>query len=117
MNIQVRKCRVRSSYEATGVANLDTEKFKTLSIPFEGESEEDFLRYLSNNRYELQEEISSELDEETLNQLNQLWDPEWNEYFNSNWKGEESWLEAGKENSEYRKTGDFEITSTLEGSY
>ena len=117
MKLQVRKCQMWTSYEASGIANLDTDKFKTLSIPFEGETEEDFLRYLSSNRYELQEEICNELDEETLNQLNQIWDPEWKEYFCSTWKGEESWLESGKENPQFRKTGGFEITSTTDNSY
>ena len=112
MNLQIRKCQVSSSWEATKVANLDPEKFRKLSIPFEGETEKDFLEYLSNNSYELREEIYEEIDEDTLNELDKLWDPVWTEYSNSKSKGEESWFESGKENPEYRKTGGFEAQHT-----
>lgn len=109
--MQIRKCERVTSYNTTEVADLNPEDFKNISFPFEGESDEEFLSYLNENRYEL-EEIWEEFNEETLSELNKLWEPEWTEYSNSAWKGEESWLEGGEVNEEYTKTGGFEATSS-----
>ena len=109
--MQIRKCERVTVYNTTEVANLNPEDFKNISFPFEGESDEEFLSYLDENRYEL-EEIWEEFSEETLSELNKLWEPEWTEYSNSAWKGEESWLEGGEVNEEYTKTGGFDARYT-----
>ena len=109
--MQIRKCERVTVYNTTEVANLNPEDFKNISFPFEGESDEEFLSYLNENRYEL-EEIWEEFSEETLSELNKLWEPEWTEYSNSAWKGEESWLEGGEVNEEYTKTGGFDAMYT-----
>lgn len=109
--MQIRKCERVTVYNTTEVANLNPEDFKNISFPFEGESDEEFLSYLDENRYEL-EEIWEEFSEETLSELNKLWEPEWTEYSNSAWKGEESWLEGGEVNEEYTKTGGFDTRYT-----
>ena len=67
--MQIRKCERVTVYNTTEVANLNPEKFKNLSIPFEGESDEEFLTYLDENMYELYEVIYEEIDEETLAEL------------------------------------------------
>jgi len=110
--MQIRKCERVTSYLSTEVANLNPEKFKNLSIPFEGEGDEEFLSYLDENMYELYEVIYEEIDEETLVELSKVWEPEWTEYSNSAWKGEDSWLEVGNVNEEYTKTGGFEVLQT-----
>jgi len=109
--MQIRKCERVTVYNTTEVANLNTQDFKNISFPFEGESDEEFLSYLNENRYEL-EEIWEEFSEETLSELNKLWEPEWTEYSNSAWKGEDSWLEGGEVNDEYTKTGGFDAKYT-----
>ena len=109
--MQIRKCERVTSYSTTEVANLNPEDFKNISFPFEGESDEEFLSYIDENRYEL-EEIWEEFSEETLSELNKLWEPEWTEYSNSAWKGEDSWLEGGEVNEEYTKTGGFDAKYT-----
>ena len=109
--MQIRKCERVTVYNTTEVANLNPEDFKNISFPFEGESDEEFLSYLNENRYEL-EEIWEEFSEETLSELNKLWEPEWTEYSNSAWKGEDSWLEGGEVNDEYTKTGGFDAKYT-----
>ena len=114
--IQIRKCEKVTVYNTTEVANLNPENFKNLSIPFEGETDEEFLSYLEENRYEL-EDIYEEFDEETLSELNKLWEPEWTEYSNSAWNGEDSWLEGGVTNEEYTKTGGFEVLNTTDNIY
>ena len=109
--MQIRKCERVTVYNTTEVANLNPQDFKNISFPFEGESDEEFLSYLNENRYEL-EEIWEEFSEETLSELNKLWEPEWTEYSNSAWKGEDSWLEGGEVNEEYTKTGGFDAKYT-----
>jgi hypothetical protein len=109
--IQIRKCEKVTVYNTTEVANLNPEDFRALSVPFEGETDEDFLSYLENNRYEL-EDIYEEIGEEILSELNKIWEPEWTEYSNSAWDGEESWLESGEVNEEYTKTGGFEVRNS-----
>jgi len=109
--MQIRKCERVTVYNTTEVANLNPQDFKNISFPFEGESDEQFLSYLNENRYEL-EEIWEEFSEETLSELNKLWEPEWTEYSNSAWKGEDSWLEGGEVNDEYTKTGGFDAKYT-----
>jgi hypothetical protein len=106
--MQIRKCERVTVYNATEVANLNPEDFKNVSVPFEGESDEEFLSYLEDNRYDL-EDIYEEFSQETLDELNKLWEPEWTEYSNSAWNGEDSWLEVGNVNEEYTKTGGFEV--------
>lgn len=113
---QIRKCERYTSWNCSEVANLDPEKFRTLSVPFEGETEKDFLDYISSNQYEL-EEIYDEIDEDTMDELQKIWSPEWTEYSNSAWKFEDSWLESGKENEEWRKTGGFEMTHSTDENY
>lgn len=114
--MQIRKCERVTVYNTTEVANLNPEDFKNISFPFEGESDEEFLSYLDENRYEL-EEIWEEFSEETLSELNKLWEPEWTEYSNSAWNGEDSWLEAGEVNEKYTKTGGFDTKHTTNLEY
>lgn len=106
--MQIRKCERVTTYSTTEVANLNPDDFRTISIPFEGETDEEFLSYLEENRSEL-EEIYEEFNEDTLSELNKMWEPEWTEYSNSAWNGEDSWLESGEINEEYSRTGGFEI--------
>jgi hypothetical protein len=104
---KIRKCEKITSWQAGSPATLDPEKFRNLSIPYEGSTEEEFLDYIASNSYEL-EEIYEELDDETLSQMESIWHPEYVEYSNSSWKFEDSWYEIGKENPEYSKYGGFE---------
>jgi len=113
---QIRKCERITSCMASEVANLDPEKFRTLSVPFEGETEEDFLAYLSENQYEL-EEIYEEIDEETHSELEKIWYPEWTEYSNSAWKYEDSWHESGRVDETWTRYGGFEPVHTTASGY
>lgn len=112
--MQIRKCQRVVSYLSAEVATLNPEDFKKLSIPFEGETDADFLSYLEENLYELTEVIYEEIDEDVLSELSKVWETEWTEYSNSAWNGEDSWLESGEVNEEYSKTGGFEITNSTE---
>ena len=67
--MQIRKCERVTSYNTSGVANLNPDDFRNISIPFEGETDEEFLTYLNENIYELvkdQNVLSSYLDKYIL---------------------------------------------------
>lgn len=98
---QLRKCLKFTSYQATKTITLDPEKFRNLSIPYEGNSEEEFLKYIDENSYDL-EDIYEEMDEETSSQMEGIWQPEYEEYSNTSWNFEDSWIEIGKENTDLR---------------
>ena len=112
---QIRKCQTYSVTSKTKTAVLDPEKFRNLSIPYEGDSEEDFVNYISELYID---DIYDELDEETLSELDKFHDNvEWEEWYNSAWDGEESWFDIGEENEEYRRTGGFEVRHTTTTNY
>jgi hypothetical protein len=98
----------------TEVANLDPEKFKNISEPFEGETEEEFLKYLDLLYFD---DIYEELDEETQIEMSKIYEPEWTEYSNSTWKGEDSWLESGRVDETWTKTGGFEVNFDTSPDY
>jgi hypothetical protein len=107
---QIRKCQTYSVTSKTKTAVLDPEKFRNLSIPYEGDSEEEFVNYISELYID---DIYEELDEETFSELDKFHDNvEWEEWYNSAWDGEESWFDIGEENEEYRRTGGFEVRHT-----
>ena len=112
---QLRKCERFTSWQTSEVATLDPEKFKKISVPFTGETEEEFMNYISENRFELQD-IYEEIDEKTYDELSKLLSPNWTEYSNSTWKFEDSWFESGKANKEYSKVGGFEAEFTTDNS-
>ena len=114
--MQIRKCERVTICYCYEVADLDPEKFRNVSVPFEGETEEDFLNYISQNTWEF-EDIWDEFDEETQNQLGSLIEPEMTEYSNSAWKGEDSWHELGRVDETWTKTGGFEVNHSTDYGY
>lgn len=115
---QLRKCETYSVTRQTEVANLDPEKFRNLSVPYEGESEEDFVNYIAGlDYYDIIDELR-ESDEETANELDKFYDmADWEEWYNTAWDGENSWFEIGEANPEYRKYGGFESRFSTEQPY
>jgi hypothetical protein len=95
------------------VVSLDPEKFKNISIPFDGETDEDFFNYLTQNMWDFQD-IYDEFDDETWSELSALFEPEWTEYSNSAWKYEDTWYESGNVDEEYTRTGGFEVIQTTD---
>ena len=104
---QIRKCERYTSYRTSEVAKLDPNKFKSISLPFKGESEEEFLHYIRDNEFD-----QSELDEETQSELENLYDPDWTEYYNSSFNFADDWYESGNPDSEFRKNGEFDSKFT-----
>ncbi len=108
---KVRKCETYKVTRTTEVATLNPEKFRSLPTPYEGESEEDFIQYLSE--IDLWD-IESELDSETMKEVFKLIEPEWNEFYNSSQDGSENWFEIGEENEEFYNNGGFETKFSTE---
>jgi hypothetical protein len=120
---QIRKCQTWTVTSKTQTATLDPEKFRNLSTPYEGDSEEDFVNYVSGLYLD---DIYEELDEETISELDKFFDNvEWEDllrcfssaWYNSAWDGEESWFDIGEENPEFRRTGGFEVRYSTEKNY
>jgi len=108
---QIRKCERITSWQMTEVANLNPDKFRNISEPFEGETEEDFVKYLDSLYLD---DVYEELDEETQIEMSKIYEPDWTEYSNSTWKGEDSWLESGRVDETWTKTGGFEPNHTTD---
>jgi hypothetical protein len=111
---QIRKCVTYTLVDATEVSNLNPEHFRNLSVPYEGNSEEEFLEYLDDNQYEFYE-LSGELEEqgfkETAEELDKIGDgSDYTTISNSAIKGEESWLELGEKDEKATKWGEFSPT-------
>jgi hypothetical protein len=95
MKLEIRKCVEYTVHEATTSINLDMEEFKTLSIPFTGESEQEFLGYI-RDEFEW-EEVFEELTPETQAKISLIFDcPEYEQTYNSAFDGENSWFESGE---------------------
>lgn len=97
--ITIRKVERYTVLRATETAQLDPEKFKSLSKPFEGDTELDFLEYLDRNLSEFMddEDLWNELDEDTQMELGVLVEPEYEEFYNTAWDGEDTFLQSGKD--------------------
>lgn len=104
---KIRKCETYKVIRSTEVATIDPEKFRNLPTPYEGESEEDFIQYLSE--IDLWD-IEGEIDSETMKEVFKLIEPEWKEIYNSAEDGPENWFEIGEDT---RNRG-FEIKYTTE---
>jgi hypothetical protein len=106
---QIRRNQKVTTIYSTEAVELNPEKFKSISIPFLGEDEDDFVEYIQDNISVL-EDIIDELDAETSSELYKLIDATWSETYNSSWDGEESWTESG----EVINDRGFEVNHTTE---
>lgn len=97
--ITIRRVERYTVLRATETVELDPEKFKSLSIPFEGDTEWEFLEYLDSNLGEFMddEDLWNELDEDTQMQLGTLVEPEYEEFYNTAWDGDDTFLESGED--------------------
>lgn len=118
---QIRKCQTITIVSKTQTINLDPENFRNLSLPYEGNSEEEFVKYINgidfNQLYE-ENSLSQELDQQSVLELNKFYeDAEWEDFYNSSFDAEESWLEIGEENISFTRTGGFEARHSTASDY
>ena len=62
MSYTLRKVERYTNWEATKPVTLNPEDFKTLSFPFEGETEQEFAQYIHDMYYEDWYELADELE-------------------------------------------------------
>jgi hypothetical protein len=93
-------------HAATEPVELDSDLFPD----FEGETEQEFFDYISENYNELAEDES--LPEEVRDALYTLIEGEKFDYFNSCTKGYEGDIQMGLPNETWHRTGGFEVELT-----
>ena len=108
--VYVRKVERYTVWQATEPIEIDVEKLRQCEPPYEGDTHEELLEYLSENvwnNYDWSEENSGVYGDESYNLT--FDESYYNEpYSDSRDKFEDSWIEVGVPNDEYRKTGFFE---------
>ncbi len=109
--MQIRKVETVTFDYASDVANLDPEKFRNISRPYNGNSDQDFLNYIQELGWEI-EELIDELDEETKEECYKLVGTPENEIWCSVQKGETVWYESGKLIEGKSRNGGFETELT-----
>lgn len=109
MKYKIRKRQNVTLYMSSPVAELDDKPFKKLKDnPYTGNSEQEFLKYISSfdlwdiQGLDLKDDVKDELEKLSSNS-------EMNEFANSMEKGEDSWFESGEEDESYRRTGGFNV--------
>src|SRR6056300_778341 len=110
--IYLRKVERFTVWEASKPIEVDVEKLRNCEPPYEGDSNEELLEYLEENVYNNYE--WSEENGESYGDADVAYDLTMEEcydmevYSDTREKFEDSWIEVGVPNEEYRKTGRFE---------
>jgi transposase-like protein len=115
MKYQIRKTESITSYRATIVVELDDEKFRKLEDnPYNGNSSEEFMAYLSFMDFQ---DPPYDLDDKTAQLLKDIAESEFEEYANSCENRSDVWLQIGEIDEEYRKSGGFRVDDEIESNY
>lgn len=104
--MQIRKIEQITLFVATDPVEIDPEKFRNISDPYTGNTEQEFVEYLA--RF-FPYSIPEDLDDETKNILAELDEAGMEEYSSSLDKGANISLQAGEQDLSYRKTGGFRV--------
>ena len=113
MSYTLRKVERYTNWEATKPVTLNPEDFKTLSFPFEGETEQEFAQYIHDMYYEDWYELADELEEqgkmEAADALAILFEGDMEVYSSTTDKEEVAWIDSGEVDPEYTKWGGFKV--------
>jgi hypothetical protein len=106
--IYIRKVERFTQWAASEPIEIDVEKLRQCEPPYEGNTNEELMMYLKDNVY--QNFDWSESNQEVYENSYDLTfdDTELEVYSDTRMDWEESWLEVGVPNEEYRKVGKFE---------
>lgn len=104
--MQIRKVEQYTVFQASPVFELDPEKFRKLSLPYTGNSEQEFVDYIAKI---FPWDIPKDLDEESKNTLQELNESIMIEYSNSLDNGVNEALQVGEIDLEYRNSGGFRV--------
>jgi hypothetical protein len=114
--MEIRKCESITNHYVGEVANLDPEKFRNISKPYEGNSDQEFLDYIHKLGWEI-ENILDELDEETKEEGYKLVGAPEKIVWSSIQKGEIVWYESGKKVEGQTRNDGFETELTTDESW
>lgn len=116
MAYQLRKCEKYTNWEATGVVELNPDDFTTLSEPYTGSTEEEFMNYIQemydDDWYAICDELESLGLVEAADALSLLFEGEMEIYSSTTDSEENAWIEIGETDDEYRKYGGFKSNHT-----
>jgi hypothetical protein len=109
--IYIRKVERYTMWDASNPIEIDVDKLRQCEPPYEGDSNEELLQYLEENvynNYEWSDTNGGVYGEDEAYELTmeEVYDME--TYSDTREKYEDSWIEIGVPNEEYRKTGRFE---------
>ena len=111
MAYQLRKVERYTNWEATEAVTLNPDDFTTLSYPYTGDTEVEFMNYIQELYYEDWYEICEELEElnymDSADALSTLFEGEMTIYSSTTENEEDAWVETGEVNEEYTKYGGF----------
>jgi hypothetical protein len=107
MKYQIRKAAKYTVFSSSEIAELDPEDFRNHeNNPYEGNTEEEFIQYITQFDFDDTEGLSSE----TFDELLKIFDnPDMTEHYSTSQDYEESWFEVGEKNEKIRKTGGFDV--------
>jgi hypothetical protein len=113
--IFVRKCERYTVWTASEPIEVDVEKLRKCEPPFEGDTEEELLRYLMKNIWF--EEFYNNTKNQEVYGTNAVYDLSMEEcdmetYSDTRDNYQDEWLDVGVPNDEWRKLGDFEVMAT-----
>jgi hypothetical protein len=96
--ITIRKVERYTVLRQTTHASVDPEKFRGISRPYEGSTDKEFIDYINEVLQEFydDEDLWNELDQETQESIGGLVEPEYEEFHNTAWDGEDSFLQSGE---------------------
>lgn len=112
--VYVRMCERFTQWRASEPIEVDVEKLRKCEPPFEGETEQDLLEYLTDNvwnNYDWAEENGEIYGENEAYDLT-LEGQDMEAYSDSRDKYAQEWLDVGVPNEEYRKMGRFEVKAS-----
>jgi hypothetical protein len=111
MAYQLRKVERYTNWEATKAVTLNPDDFTTLSYPYTGTTEAEFMDYIQELYYEDWYEICEELEAldymDSADALSTLFEGEMEVYSSTTDNEEDMWVEVGEVNEEYSKYGGF----------
>lgn len=111
--IYLRKVERYTVWEASKPIEVNVEALRKCDPPYEGDTNEELLEYLEENVYNEYDWCENETNKEVYGEgesydliMQEVYDME--VYSDTRDKFEDSWIELGTPNEEYRKTGRFE---------
>ncbi len=115
--IYVRKVETWTISSASEPIEVNVEALRNCEPPYEGDSHEDLVEYLTENVWNNYEFYDNETNKEVYGEdaVYDLCMEECyveNEFFDSRTKGEESNIQVGVPNEEYSRYGGFEVMAS-----